>query len=233
MVDQRVVDYIFFQIRSGMPSERIIQSLLDSGWSKEQIKEIFDFIQNPEKKEERAEEAFQEQPSFMMNEPHEPQPQESQARYEPIRMDARPKPAKLQTAQTPEHQPSDQPKKTGKIGFALSIIAAVAVLCRILFVVVFYIFPVSGMLDFIIPYIYSVKVEQDMVSVIIFLFVTSMMLYAAAGTMSQKRHGLMGKLVIVYAVAIFLIEAITSINPIGISLMALGIAGGLLAWKGK
>ena len=113
------------------------------------------------------------------------------------------------------------------------MIAALAVLCRILIVVILYIFPVSGVLDFIVPCIYSVKVEQDMMPVIIFLFLTSMMLYAAASTRSQKRHGLMGKLVIVFSVAIFLIEAVTSINVIGISLMALGVAGGLLAWKGK
>ncbi|MFH1237403.1 MAG: hypothetical protein V1648_03290, partial [Candidatus Aenigmatarchaeota archaeon] len=129
--------------------------------------------------------------------------------------------------------PPEQPKKTGKIGFVLSMIAALAVLCRILIVVISYLFPVSGMLDFIVPYIYTVKVEQDMISVIIFLFLTSVMLYAAAGTRSQKRHGLMGKLVIVFSVAIFLVEAITSINLIGASLMALGVAGGLLAWKGK
>jgi hypothetical protein len=218
MVDQRVVDYIFSQIRSGMPSESIIQSLLDSGWSKEQIKEIFDFIQNPEKKEETA---FHDQPSFIMDS----QPQEQfRERQEPVQ----PEPA-IQPVQSPP----EQPKKTGKIGFALSMIAALAVLCRILIVVILYIFPVSGVLDFIVPCIYSVKVEQDMMSVIIFLFLTSVMLYAAAGTRSQKRHGLMGKLVIVFSVAIFLIEAVTSINPIGISLMVIGVAGGLLAWKGK
>ncbi|MFH1237074.1 MAG: hypothetical protein V1648_01570, partial [Candidatus Aenigmatarchaeota archaeon] len=133
MVDQRVVDYIFFQIRAGAPSERIIQSLLDSGWSKEQIKEIFDFIQNPAKKEERAE-TFQEQPSFMMDS----QPQATLAT----------EPAQPEPAMQPVQPPPEQPKKTGKIGFVLSMIAALAVLCRILIVVISYLFPVSGMLDF-------------------------------------------------------------------------------------
>jgi hypothetical protein len=64
------------------------------------------------------------------------------------------------------------------------------------------------------------------------LFVGSMMLYAAIKTRNPEKHKKMGKMVLVYTIVIFLVAG-GFVSYTNIIFLALGIAGGLLAWKGK
>ncbi len=205
MVDHRLVEYIKNQFSRGVSEEEIKRTLATAGWSERDIENAIILSQTPPQPQERG------MPAVAENEP-----------------------GRIKKSVKEKAVP-------GRIGFILGLLAGV-ILISVLslnFVIYFfapepnpvfiYILGGTSASDYMQKVVF-LKSPSGLFSSILLLFFVMMLIYAVLKMRDPEKHKKMGKFVVIYSLVI-LIATLGSYT--GIIASILGIAGGLLGWKGK